>query len=33
VKVKEEFNIVKSKLGKMLELEKRIVAAGGVIPS
>ncbi|KAG0614528.1 hypothetical protein M758_6G184300 [Ceratodon purpureus] len=31
-KVKEEFNIVRTKLGKMLELEKSIVAAGGVLP-
>jgi len=32
VKVKEEFNIVRTKLGKMLDLEKRIVAAGGQLP-
>lgn len=31
-KVKEEFNDVRSKLRKMLELEKRIMAAGGVLP-
>jgi len=32
VKVKEEFNIVRTKLGKMLELEKQIIAAGGQLP-
>jgi len=32
VQVKKEFNIVRSKLGKMLELEKKIVALGGVLP-
>ncbi|KAG0627400.1 hypothetical protein M758_2G198100 [Ceratodon purpureus] len=31
-KAKEEFNIVRSKLGKMLKLEKKIVDLGGVLP-
>nr|PNR59838.1 hypothetical protein PHYPA_002630 [Physcomitrium patens]BCP96815.1 histidine-containing phosphotransfer 1 [Physcomitrium patens] len=32
VKVKEEFNTVRTKLGKILELENQIVAKGGVLP-